>query len=99
MSVVPLRRLDGPCPFEECDGSGFVLDEQTNTAFDCRCRPQRVALAKARHLSAVIPRRYADVAFERPPVTQIDPQVVAATGLLPASNAGPKPPVNVHWPA
>ena len=79
MSVVPLRRLDGPCPFELCDGSGFVLDEQTNTAYDCRCRPQRVALAKARHLSAVIPRRYADVSFDRPPVTDIDPQVVAAT--------------------
>ncbi len=79
MSVVPLRRLDGPCPFEACDGSGFILDEESNTAFDCRCRPQRVALAKARHLSAVIPRRYSDVAFDRPPVTDIDPQVVAAT--------------------
>jgi DNA replication protein DnaC len=79
VSVVPLRALDGPCPFELCDGSGFVLDDDTNTAFDCRCRPQRVALAKARHLSAVIPRRYADVAFDRPPVTDIDRQVVAAT--------------------
>jgi DNA replication protein DnaC len=56
-----------------------VLDEETNTASDCRCRPQRIALAKARSLSAVIPRRYRDVAFDRPPVTGIDPQVVAAT--------------------
>ncbi len=79
MSVVPLRRLDGPCPFEACDGSGFVFDDETNTAYDCRCRPQRVALAKARHLSAVIPRRYADVSFDRPPVTEIDTQVVMAT--------------------
>ncbi|HEY2161509.1 MAG TPA: ATP-binding protein [Solirubrobacteraceae bacterium] len=79
MNVIPLRRLDGPCPFDACDGSGFVLDEESNTAYDCRCRPQRVALAKARHLSAVIPRRYADVSFERPPVTDIDPQVVVAT--------------------
>jgi DNA replication protein DnaC len=67
------------CPFGLCDGSGFVLDTETNTAYDCRCRPQRVALAKARSLSAVIPRRYRDVAFERPPVTEIEPQVVAAT--------------------
>jgi DNA replication protein DnaC len=79
VSVIPLRRLDGPCPFEACDGSGFVFDDETNTAYDCRCRPQRVALAKARHLSAVIPRRYADVSFDRPPVTEIDAQVVAAT--------------------
>jgi DNA replication protein DnaC len=75
----PLRSVDARCPFELCDGSGFVFDEETNTAFDCRCRPQRVALAKARSLSAVIPRRYRDVAFDRPPVTEIDPQVVAAT--------------------
>jgi DNA replication protein DnaC len=67
------------CPFGLCDGSGFVLDAETNTAYDCRCRPQRVALAKARSLSAVIPRRYRDVSFERPPVTEIEPQVVAAT--------------------
>jgi DNA replication protein DnaC len=77
--AIPLRSLNGQCPFGLCDGSGFVLQEETNTAFDCRCRPQRIALAKARSLSAVIPRRYRDVAFERPPVTEIDPQVVAAT--------------------
>jgi DNA replication protein DnaC len=66
------------CPFDLCDGSGFVYDEPSNTAFDCRCRAQRVAQAKARSLSAVIPRRYRDVAFARPPVTDIDPTVVAA---------------------
>jgi DNA replication protein DnaC len=62
-----------------CDGSGFVYDEDTNTAYDCRCRPQRVALAKARSLSAVIPRRYRDVSFDRPPVTDIDRRIVEAT--------------------
>jgi DNA replication protein DnaC len=75
----PLRHVDDRCPFELCDGSGFLVDEESNTAYDCRCRPQRVALAKARSLSAVIPRRYRDVAFERPPVTEIDPQIVTAT--------------------
>ena len=67
------------CPFGLCDGSGFQYDTETNTAFDCRCRPQRVALNKARSLSAVIPRRYRDVSFERPPVTEIDPAIVRAT--------------------
>jgi DNA replication protein DnaC len=70
---------DERCAFDMCDGSGFVLDEATNTAFDCRCRSQRIALAKARSLSAVIPRRYRDVAFDRWPVTEIDPPIVAAT--------------------
>jgi DNA replication protein DnaC len=74
-----LRSLDERCPHDLCDGSGFLVDEATDTAYDCKCRPQRIALAKARSLSAVIPRRYRDVSFDRPPVTHIDPQVVAAT--------------------
>jgi len=66
------------CPHGECDGSGFVVDEATNTARPCRCRPQRLARARARSLSAVIPRRYRDVAFERQPVVDMDPGVVRA---------------------
>ncbi len=64
------------CPFQMCDGSGLLYDLETNTAYDCRCRPQLVAQAKARSLSAVIPRRYRDVSFDRPPVTEIEPPVV-----------------------
>ncbi len=71
--------MTSPCPFDVCDGSGFVYEESSNTAYDCRCRPQRVAQARARSLSAVIPRRYRDVSFGRPPVTDIDPHVVTAT--------------------
>jgi len=66
------------CQFGVCDGSGFVYDEETNTAFDCRCRRHQIAYNQARALSAVIPRRYRDVAFDRPPVTEIEPPVVAA---------------------
>jgi DNA replication protein DnaC len=47
---------------------------ETNTASDCRCRAQRISRAQARSLSAVIPRRYRDVAFDRPPVSDIDPR-------------------------
>jgi DNA replication protein DnaC len=65
------------CPFDECDGSGFVVDAESRTTRECRCRPQRIAKAKARRLSAVIPKRYQGVSFDRPPVTQIDPGVVA----------------------
>ncbi len=71
--------MSDDCPFGLCDGTGFRYDEATNTAYDCRCRPQRLARAKASNLSAVIPRKYRDVAFERPPVTEIEPQIVAAT--------------------
>jgi DNA replication protein DnaC len=72
------RERSERCPFDICDGSGFVIDEATNTASDCRCRAGRIAVAKARSLSAVIPRRYRDAAFDRPPVTDIEPQVVTA---------------------
>jgi DNA replication protein DnaC len=64
------------CPFGECDGTGFVIDEAANVARDCRCRPQRVSRARARSLSGVIPRRYRLVSFDTPPVTEIPaPQV------------------------
>jgi DNA replication protein DnaC len=67
------------CAFDICDGGGLIFDELTNTAYDCRCRPQLIARRQARSLSAVIPRRYRDVAFDRPPVTDIEPAIVSAT--------------------
>ncbi|HEX3615171.1 MAG TPA: hypothetical protein VHU61_01440, partial [Solirubrobacteraceae bacterium] len=67
------------CILGICDGSGFLYDEETNTARDCQCRPQIIAGNKARSLSAVIPGRYRDVGFDRFPVTEIDPKIVAAT--------------------
>jgi DNA replication protein DnaC len=65
-----------PCPYGICDGSGFIEDPETNTARDCRCRPVRVAGARARSLEARIPKRYRDVAFDRFPVTEIESTVV-----------------------
>ena len=68
--------MTGPCPYDMCDGSGFVVDAETKTARDCRCRPERIGRARARALSAVIPRRYRDVAFDRAPVVDMDPVIV-----------------------
>jgi len=64
------------CPYGECDGSGFVVDAEARTTHACRCRPKRIAEAKARRLSAVIPRRYKDVGFDRFPVTEMPPHIV-----------------------
>jgi DNA replication protein DnaC len=66
------------CPHGRCDGSGFVIDEATNTASPCTCRGIRISRARARALSAVIPRRYRGVSFDRSPVTEIEPEVVRA---------------------
>ncbi|MFZ2050542.1 MAG: ATP-binding protein [Solirubrobacteraceae bacterium] len=54
-----------PCPFGLCDSSGFIVDEQTNTASDCRCRSRRIARARAARLEARIPRRYVGLSFEQ----------------------------------
>ncbi len=70
-------RLDFPCPYETCDGSGFELDEEANTARPCRCRERRVALARSRSLAHSIPRRFRDVAFDRHPVTSLDRTITA----------------------
>jgi DNA replication protein DnaC len=59
------------CPLNLCDGSGFEIDEQTNTARDCACRAQRVALARANRLRDRVPRRYTDLSWDRHPLTQL----------------------------
>lgn len=65
MSAELLGEARGGCPFGACDGSGFVVDEQTNTASDCRCRAQRIARRRAATLEARIPNRYRAVSFEQ----------------------------------
>ena len=59
------------CPYGRCDGTGFVDDPATRTAAPCRCRPARVARSRSLSLSAVIPRKYRGVSFDRPPVTDM----------------------------
>jgi DNA replication protein DnaC len=67
----PRAAGDAVCPFDTCDGSGFAVDEATNTARDCACRSQRIANARARRLRDRVPRRYMDLSWERYPLTQI----------------------------
>ena len=66
------------CRYGECDGSGFVVDMETRTTRECRCRPELLAKRRAKRLSAVIPRKYEGVSFDRAPVTGMDPHVVTA---------------------
>jgi DNA replication protein DnaC len=64
------------CDFGICDGSGFVIDEATNTATDCRCRPLRISRAKAKRLEGRLPKRFEHVAFDRSPVTEMPEPIV-----------------------
>jgi DNA replication protein DnaC len=65
-----------PCAFGACDGSGFVIDEATRVATPCRCRPARVERRRSRRLSAVIPRKYRGVSFDRAPVSDMHEPIV-----------------------
>jgi DNA replication protein DnaC len=64
------------CPHDLCDGTGWILDDATNSAAPCECRAQRISVRRARSLSGVIPKRFQGVSFDRPPVTEIDANVV-----------------------
>jgi DNA replication protein DnaC len=69
--VPPLFPNRDECPYSDCDGSGFVVDETTNTASPCRCRPERVTRRRAQKLSQAIPRRFENLSFDRPPIDSI----------------------------
>ncbi len=66
-----MLRPGEPCPYATCDGSGFIDDEETQSARPCRCRPERIAGRRGAVLSNVLPKKYQGVGFDRPPVPQI----------------------------
>ncbi|SRR5579884_3210282 len=66
------------CPYGACDGSGLVVDEATNTAFDCRCRAEQIQVRRYRQSVNEIPRRYRDVALERRPICEFPAQALGA---------------------
>ena len=75
-----LRRVEPQeavaCPFGECDGSTWVLDDATGEARPCRCREQRVRKAVSGGIGTGIGRRFLEVSFEREPIVSLDPVVL-----------------------
>ena len=66
----------GFCPERLCDGSGWLLDEETNTAQPCRCREGRINNAQSRRLGTGVPKRFRGVSFDRKPICDMDPHVI-----------------------
>jgi DNA replication protein DnaC len=64
------------CPLSLCDGSGFLLDEETNTARPCDCRERKVSRAATRRMGTGIPKRFQGVSFDRKPIADLDPFVL-----------------------
>jgi DNA replication protein DnaC len=75
-----LRQVDADesasCPFGECDGSTWILDEETNETRPCRCREQRVRRAVSGGIGTGIGRRFLEVSFDREPIVSLDPIVL-----------------------
>jgi DNA replication protein DnaC len=72
VSFQPESTATPRCQFDLCDGSGFLFDEETAVARDCRCRRARIAAAHVRSLEARIPRRYRAISFEHSDVFEME---------------------------
>jgi DNA replication protein DnaC len=70
-------RAGASCVFGRCDGSGFVVDETSNTAVDCACRRGLIAAKRAATLEGRVPKLYRGVSFERPPVLGMPETIVS----------------------
>jgi DNA replication protein DnaC len=66
------------CPFDVCDGSGLIDDPVAKRMTPCACRARLIAERRARDLRALVPKRYRDASWDRPPVTHIRPAIMAA---------------------
>ena len=73
VSSGPRNLHEWRCP--KCDGDGFVLDE-AGDASACECRSARLRRVRSSGGSAVIPRKYRGVSFDRAPVTNLDDTAV-----------------------
>ncbi len=68
--------IAGFCPERLCDGSGWLLDEETNVARPCPCREGRINRTQSRRIGTGIPKRFRGVSFEREPICNMDPYVL-----------------------
>jgi DNA replication protein DnaC len=68
--------VDDFCPARRCDGSGWILDEESNVARPCECREIRISRVSSRRLGTGIPKRFRGVSFERKPICDLDPHVL-----------------------
>jgi DNA replication protein DnaC len=59
------------CALGVCDGSGWIVEEDGETARPCDCRRRRIERARASGVSATLPKRFRGVSFDRPPVTEM----------------------------
>jgi DNA replication protein DnaC len=72
----PVPGEERGCQYGECDGSTWILDEESGQARPCRCREQRIRQAASGGVGTGIGRRFLEVSFERQPIVSLDPVVL-----------------------
>lgn len=72
----PAARDDAFCPLGKCDGSGWLLEEESNSARPCACRERRVNNAVSGRMGSGIPKRFRGVSFERKPICDLEPSIL-----------------------
>jgi DNA replication protein DnaC len=72
----PAARDDAACPVGVCDGSGWLLDDETNSARPCECRERRVNRKLSGRMGTGIPKRFRGVSFDRKPICDLDPSLL-----------------------
>src|ERR1700710_2780191 len=65
-------RGQGPCALGVCDGSGWILDDESDEARSCECRETRLRRGRNRGVASVPPRKFQGVSFDRPPVSDME---------------------------
>ena len=69
-----------------CDGTGWIVDEETDAARPCECRKIKVNRATSRRIGTGIPKRFRGVSFDRKPIVDMRPGG-AAPGRAASSSA------------
>ena len=64
------------CPEGTCDGSGWILDEDSGEARPCGCRQRRINRTASKRVGTGIPKRFRGVSFDRNPVRELAPWVL-----------------------
>jgi DNA replication protein DnaC len=68
----PAARDDARCVLGQCDGSGWLLDDE-NVARACACRDRRVKNTVSSRMGTGIPKRFRGVSFDRKPICDLAP--------------------------
>ena len=64
------------CPLGQCDGSTWVLDDESGQARPCSCREAQIRRAASGGIGTGIGRRFLEVSFDREPIVSLDPVVL-----------------------